>query len=89
MILAPSRCGFIAVEKMTTEAATGWRECGRRARSLCGSNRTIRSGTGDQIGRLRSRRSEVTREALPKTLLGNGWRRDGGGLCGDPPWKRD
>ena len=58
----------------------------RQAGSSYGSSQMIKFGAGDQIGRLRSRRSEVAHEALTRTVLGDRWRRDGGGLYGDPPW---
>ncbi|GMN57894.1 hypothetical protein TIFTF001_026987 [Ficus carica] len=51
------------------------------------SDRTIRYGTGDQIRR--PCQSKAACEALKGTRLSNGYRQDGGGSCGDPPWKRD
>ncbi|GMN23771.1 hypothetical protein TIFTF001_040494 [Ficus carica] len=51
------------------------------------SDRTIRYGAGDQIRR--PCQPEAACEALTRIRLGDGYRQDGGGSCGDPPWKHD
>ncbi|GMN39571.1 hypothetical protein TIFTF001_008799 [Ficus carica] len=74
---------------MMVEATAGWHEHRQCTWSSCASDRTIKSGAGNQIGRLLSCLFEATCEALTITRLGNEYRQYGGGSCGDPPWKRN
>ncbi|GMN42286.1 hypothetical protein TIFTF001_011500 [Ficus carica] len=64
-------------------------EDGRELGRILARSSTIRSGARNQIGQLRSCQSEAACEALMVTRLGDEYRQDGGGSCGDPPWKRD